>query len=82
MTAGAIVTWFGLALMATGVVTSWASLWYLAPGRARPRAYMSGVFQSQADYTPTGWRLSIWGRSLTAAGFLTAGFGTIVLGGG
>jgi hypothetical protein len=81
MPAGAIVKWFGLGLMAAGVISSWIALWHLAPGRSRSRAYMSGIFQSRTDYTSHGWRSSVWGRLLTAAGFLTAAFGVIVLGG-
>jgi hypothetical protein len=79
--AGSTVKWVGLALMAAGVLSSWVALWHLAPGAKRPRAYMSGIFQTRTDYTPFGWRLSVWGRSLVAAGFVTAAFGAIVLGG-
>ena len=81
MTPGAIVKWVGLAIMATGVISSWISLWHLAPGGSRSRAYLSRIFQTRTDYTPFGWRLSVWGRALTVIGLGTAAFGVMALGG-
>ena len=70
MLVATLIKWVGVGMFATGAFMSMIALLHIAPRRSRFSAYMRGSFQAEKDYTPTGWRLIVWGRGLAFAGFV------------
>jgi hypothetical protein len=81
MIVATLLKWVGVAMFAGGALMWMIALLHIAPGRSRISAYMRGSFQTEKDYTPAGWRLIVWGRRLSFAGFALILVSIFALGG-